>query len=114
MRDADPTAWDYFTTHLTNIRAVVEQFREGAPQPTAGIQVAIVPPTPTFTMDEFDEAVKAQNVNRLYDMMNHAWLRAPDERSVYLIPGFIHMCNLLDGTVPSFIAEDDDDDDDDD
>jgi len=31
---------------------------------------------------------------------------------VYRIPGFKEMCNLLDGTVPGFIAEDDDDDED--
>lgn len=112
MRDADPAAWDYFTTHMADIRAVVEQFREGAPQPTAGIQITIEPTTPPFTMDDFDEAIKTQDVNRLYDMMNHAWLRAPDERSVYRIPGFREMCNLLDGTVAGLIAEDDDEDED--
>ena len=112
MRDLDQAAWDYFTTHMADIRRVVEQFREGAPQPTAGIEIALGPPVPGFTMEQFDDAIKARDMNLLYDMMNHAWLRAPDERSVYRIPGFKEMCNLLDGTVPGFIAEDDDDDED--
>jgi hypothetical protein len=56
-----------------------------------------------YTIEDFDAAVAAKNTKRLETILNNAWFNAPDSRSVYSIPGFTEMCNLLDETVEGFV-----------
>ena len=96
-------AWKYFDDNKENIRAVVEQFL-----PVEQWQSMAGPfgKATSHTMEEFDNAVLNRNVNKLSAIMNDAWGRAPESRSVYHIPGFSEMCNLLDGTVDGFLNDD--------
>ena len=121
-------AWNYFLEHHANIRDCVEMFlpvpRMEIPNTRAPIIVdeystkiaAAMPPhahesrgsiplEPNYKLTDFDQAVKDQDTNKLCDIMNSAWLRAPEDREVYRIPGFSQMCNLLDCTVEGFFDD---------
>ena len=102
-------AWKYFDDNKENIRDVVEQFL-----PVEQWQSMAGPfgSATIHTMEEFDNAVLNRNINKLSAIMNDVWGRAPESRSVYHIPGFSEMCNLLDGTVDGFFDEYEDDADD--
>jgi hypothetical protein len=90
-------AWNYFLEYKDDIRNIVEQFLS-APQWQSMIGPLFGTKT-EYDIDEFDAAVKNKNIRKLSSIMNDAWGRAPESRSVYSIPGFGPMCNLLDGTV---------------
>jgi hypothetical protein len=92
-------AWDYFTKHLGDIRDVVESF-----QPVNQMQsmAGSFGSKTLYTMEGFDKAVVKKDSETLNSIMNDAWLRAPEDRRVYGIPGFSEMCNLLDCTVDGF------------
>jgi hypothetical protein len=93
-------AWNYFTTHLNNIRDVVEQF---LPVPQWQSMVGPFGSETDYTIKEFDQAVFDKNTVKLSSIMNDAWGRTPEDRDVYCIPGFTEMCNLLDCTVDGFV-----------
>lgn len=88
-----PSAWSYFLQNRDNIRACVERFCQH----------------PGYLPQDFDRAVRDQDTRTLTRIMNEAWYRAPDDRSIYRIPGFSEMCHLLDSTVPGFTGEEPDD-----
>lgn len=124
-----PEAWHYFTKHLADIRDAVSMFlpvprmeipntRGPAPDDEYAVRVAskMPPQAPgeqrgtrplevRFTLADFDQAVENRDATKLCEIMNSAWLRAPESRDVYQIPGFSEMCNLLDGTVDGFLPE---------
>lgn len=103
-------AWTYFIEHKEDIRKIVESFLQ-----VEQWQSMVGPfggPT-EHSLEEFDEAVANKNVRKLSGIMNDAWGRAPESRSVYTIPGFTAMCNLLDGTQDGWDDPDDDENDDD-
>lgn len=124
-----PEAWHYFTRHLADIRDVVSMFLpvprmeipntrgpvpddehaarvwSKMPPQASGEQRGTRPIEVKFTMIDFDKAVEMRDAPKLCEIMNSAWLRAPESRDVYQIPGFGEMCNLLDGTVDGFLPE---------
>lgn len=102
-----PEAWACFEKHLADIRECISTFL-----PVKQWQSMVGPfGTKTeHTLEEFDAAVTNKNVRKLSSIMNDAWSRAPESRSVYTIPGFTEMCNLLDGTVDGWEDNDYDDD----
>lgn len=61
-------------------------------------------PSP-YTLETFDKAVEEKNSILLTNIMNRAWLGAPESRDVYYEPGFTEMCNLLDCTVDGFFDD---------
>lgn len=117
-------AWAYFILHQNDIREVVELFlpisRIEIPntwvtleargpvlrEETGAEQRASIYAPTTHTIAEFDSAAASRDVDSLFNIMNSAWLRAPEDREVYLIPGFIAMCNLLDETIPGLLGDD--------
>jgi hypothetical protein len=68
---------------------------------------ASVPLPVKYDLAAFDAAVEARDVQRIVVIMESAWLRAPEDRGVYRIPGFTEMCNLLDGSVDGFLGDED-------
>ena len=97
-------AWEYFVEHLDDIREVVADF---APRPWfPTIDGVLHDKSETHSIDEFDSAVVRRDAEKLFVIMNSAWLSAPEDREVYRIPGFSEMCNLLDFTVEGFVDED--------
>jgi hypothetical protein len=122
-------AWTFFTNNLSDIRSAMENYlpvacmevpntrvTEGpneAPviRPSGEEQRGSMPLAVKYTLADFDAAVAAKDTPKLYNMMNNAWLRAPEDRTVYRDPGFRAMCNILDFTVTGFVddhAEDED------
>lgn len=113
-------AWNFFMLHHDAIRAVCERFLPVPKMEVPNTRVAIttsdgremvteqrasVPLPVSNTLADFDAAVKAKDTlsrKGLVEIMNSAWLRAPEDRRVYSIPGFTEMCNLLDCTVDGF------------
>lgn len=110
-------AWNYFTHNLDDIRAVVGRFlpvpemqipnTRVAITDSAGIETvtdrrAAIPLPILNVIEDFDNAVAIRDTNKLMEIMNDAWLRAPESRSVYNIPGFSEMCGLLDCTIDGF------------
>jgi hypothetical protein len=131
MATPTPEAWHYFTKHLSDIRDVVSMFlpvprmeipNTRGPVPddehAARVSAKMPPQAPgeqrgtrplevRLTITDFDKAVEDKDTNKLAEIMNSAWLRAPESRDVYHIPGFTEMCNLLDCTVDGFLPEPD-------
>lgn len=112
-------AWAYFTKHQDDIRAVCARFLPVPEFQVPNTRVAITDSSGTETVTDrraavalpvenliadFDAAVAARDSKKLTSIMNDAWLRAPESRSVYDIPGFTEMCNLLDCTVDGFFV----------
>lgn len=106
-----PEAWAFFEENHQAIRDCCAQFLAN---PNGKSMMGDFPAKIKFTVDDFDRAVEAKDAVKLFDIFNDAWIRAPESRHVYSIPGFSEMCNLMDGTVDGFIdtdaeyAEDDD------
>jgi hypothetical protein len=96
---ATPEAWEYFMAHHDNIRECVEKFL-----PVEQWQSMAGPfgSKTLWTIEDFDKAVKNNDNTTLVSIMDDTWGRAPEDRSVYQIPGFTEMCNLLDETVEGF------------
>lgn len=88
-------AWAYFMEHRGNIRECVATFLS---VPQWQSMVGPFGDKTEHSLEEFDAAVANKNARKLSHIMNDAWGRAPESRSVYSIPGFTEMCNLLDGT----------------
>lgn len=110
-------AWAYFMLHHDNIRSVCQEFlpRESMQIPNTRVAVQRGDGPETITdqraavkigrgvaINQFDVAVVAKDADKLMKIMNDAWLRAPESRSVYGIAGFTEMCNLMDETVEGF------------
>jgi hypothetical protein len=91
-------AWDFFMKHKDDIRARVDDYLPERPQSMNGP----FGKASSLTIADFDAAVTARDSRRLTVIMENAWLRAPEDREVYRIPGFGAMCDLLDGTVDGF------------
>lgn len=98
--------WEKFAEHKADIRSVCEKYlTRGAidlgpwgadcDNKEAPGEFTVEAP---YTVADFDRAIEAHDKRKLCDVMNSAWAQAPDTRSVYSIPGFTAMCNLLDGT----------------
>lgn len=113
-------AWAYFMDHHGDIRSVCEMFLSVPSFEIPNTRVALsFPDDSEFvteqrakaslpvknTLVDFDAAVRAKDSDRLTRIMNDAWLRAPEDRGVYRIPGFTPMCDLLDRTVDGFFGE---------
>src|SRR5271155_2337332 len=93
-------AWAYFMLHHDAIRECCAAF---LPRPEFGLpntRIAIehpdgtehttesraaIPLQPRYTLAAFDDAVKTRDSKVLSGLMNDAWLRAPESRSVYRI-----------------------------
>lgn len=117
-------AWNFFMLHHDAIRAVCERFLPVPHMEIPNTRVAMttadgrelvtegrasMPLPVSNTLADFDAAVKARDTmspKELVTILNSAWLRAPESRSVYRIPGFTEMCNLLDCTVDGFFHPD--------
>jgi hypothetical protein len=121
-------AWSYFIEHHDDIRTCVEQY---LPTPYMEVpntrlhvgddvvirqsgeeQRGTMPLKVCHTIEDFDRAVEAKRSSELYNIMNDAWLRLPEDRTIYREPGVMQMCNLLDFTVTGFVDDDPPDDDD--
>jgi hypothetical protein len=120
-----PQAWAYFIEHHTAIRSVVAAFLPRTRMEIPNTRVTYTTGTPVrnkdtgaeirdsvflpidYSVEDFDKAVAAVDVVILDSIMNSAFLRAPEDRDVYLIPGFIQICNLIDETVPGFLGGED-------
>lgn len=103
MRAPSDEAWAYFMLHHDNIRRCIEDF---SPRPWMQTMTGALPMTPVPNhLAKFDAAVVARDTVLLSDLMNDAWLRAPEDRSVYRVEGFTEMCNLLDETVEGFVPD---------
>jgi hypothetical protein len=119
MTQTFPTevAWAFFMTHHADIRACCERFLPVPEFQIPNTRVVLVAPDGsemvterraamslpvTNLISDFDAAVRAKDAARLTRIMNDAWIRAPESRRVYDIPGFSAMCDLLDGTVDGF------------
>lgn len=95
-------AWAFFMKHHDAIRDICEELLPRDRIPLINGQQIVAPPE--AKIDQFDAAVKAKDTYLLYDIMNSAWLRAPEDRGVYRIPGFSEMCGLLDFSEEGFVA----------
>lgn len=110
-------SWAFFLRHHDDIRSCCARFLPVAEMQIPNTRVAVVasdgsecvtdqraarPLEVRHTLVDFDAAVRAKDTRQLNEIMNDAWLRAPEDRSVYRIPGFTEMCDLMDGTVDGF------------
>jgi hypothetical protein len=110
-------AWAYFIRNHDDIRSVCQQFLlcESMQVPNTRVVVqhgdgpeivteqrATVKIGRGAPINQFDTAVVKKDTVKLMEIMNATWLRAPDSRSVYAIPGFAEICNLMDETVEGF------------
>jgi hypothetical protein len=119
MTETFPTAeaWDFFMLHHHDIRTCCEHFLPVPAMQIPNTRVVIVladgaeveterraefPLPVRHALTDFDDAVSAKDSCRLVTIMNDAWVRAPEDRRVYSIPGFTPMCDLLDCTVDGF------------
>lgn len=126
MTSSYPTddAWAYFLKYQDDIRSVVNDYGSVERMEIPNTRVAdrndpLDPPAYTgqrdsmplakrYGLSDFDLAVVRRDSRSLSVIMNDAWLRLPEQRSVYQIPGVTEMCNLLDCTVDGFDGPDDD------
>ena len=51
-----------------------------------------------YTMDDYDKAVRGRDIKTFLDILNDAWLRAPESRDVYLDPELCLLCDICDGS----------------
>ena len=56
-----------------------------------------------FTIADYDNAVRARDTNKFLAILNDAWFRAPESRSVYEDPGFRLLCDICDGSQGDFL-----------
>ena len=114
-------AWSSFMENHDDIRACCEMFlpapRMEIPNTRIGIvddegnetitdqRAAMALPVNHLLVD-FDAAVKVKDSGTLMNIMNDAWLRAPEDRAVYRIPGFSRMCDFLDFSIEGFVDPD--------
>jgi len=97
-----PEAWEYFMKHKDDIRGVIEDY---CPSPQMQSMAGPSQMDQRYTLADFDAAVESKDTSTLCSIMNDAWLRAPESRNVYSVPGFTQMCNLLDCTVDGFFGD---------
>ena len=91
-------AWAYFMAHRDDIRSICEQFLPVPKMQIPNTRVVLdevetnerasVALPVSNTIADFDTAVKTKDSDRLCEIMNSAWLRAPESTSVYRILGF--------------------------
>lgn len=113
-------AWEFFLRNSDDIRNIVRKFcpRPEFEIPNTRISIqredgkiietnnrATQILAPAFSIDDFDKAIAEKDSAKLYQIMEDAWLRAPEDRRVYSIPGFAEMCNILDFTIEGFIED---------
>ena len=79
-------AWTFFQTHADNIRDIVGMFANE-------------------DLGKYDDFVEAKDTHAMIPILNKAWSAAPEAMSTRRIPGFMEMCNLLDGSVDGFFDE---------
>ncbi len=86
--------WARLQADEDNIRACVVEF---LPVPRMQSMAGPFGTHSTFTVGQFNLFLQEHNSNGMLNLLNDVWLRAPEDRNIYKMPGFSELSDLCEG-----------------